>query len=302
MMWLVRIALRFPYTFVVGAILIVLLGAVSIRSMEKDVFPAIDVPVVSVIWSYNGVAPAAPRVHYSALSSAGRGMAAGLCGSSGLGHCYRGREASLNWGKARVGTEREACHERETGRRSRGAEYPAGIPSLRQMRFGISLLPLRHSSTENSQSGADSATSIMGSRRRFPGMRVAPGSVCLNGLVANEGTTEELEAPMPTANVVPKEDQAEALALNWVRGFSADQCPRCGGFMVAEWCGDHLGDNGQIVVWALRCVQCGERIDPVILLNRALQRYAHVPCRVQAISSTSIESKGLALGWRPCSF
>ena len=93
MMWLVRIALRFPYTFVVGAILIVLLGAVSIQSMEKDVFPAIDVPVVSVIWSYNGVALAAPRVHYSALSSAGRGMAAGLCGSSGLGHCYRGREA-----------------------------------------------------------------------------------------------------------------------------------------------------------------------------------------------------------------
>src|SRR5919106_353996 len=57
MMWLVRIALRLPYTFVVAAILIVLLGAVSIRSMAKDVFPAIDIPVVSVIWSYGGVAP-----------------------------------------------------------------------------------------------------------------------------------------------------------------------------------------------------------------------------------------------------
>lgn len=77
----------------VATIPIVLLGAVSIRSMEKDVFPAIDIPVVSVIWSNNGDAPAAHRVHYSALSSAGRGMAAGLCGSAGLGHCYRGREA-----------------------------------------------------------------------------------------------------------------------------------------------------------------------------------------------------------------
>ena len=57
MMWLVRIALRLPYTFVVAAILIVLLGTVSIQNMAKDVFPAIDIPVVSVIWSYNGVAP-----------------------------------------------------------------------------------------------------------------------------------------------------------------------------------------------------------------------------------------------------
>jgi len=57
MMWLVRIALRLRYTFAVVAILIVLLGIVSIQNMAKDVLPEIDIPVVSVIWSYGGVAP-----------------------------------------------------------------------------------------------------------------------------------------------------------------------------------------------------------------------------------------------------
>ncbi len=57
MMWLVRIALSHTYTFPVVAILILLLGAVGIAFMSKDVFPSINIPVVSVIWSYTGVAP-----------------------------------------------------------------------------------------------------------------------------------------------------------------------------------------------------------------------------------------------------
>jgi len=57
MMWIVRLALRRPYTFTVGAIMIVLLGIVTIFRMSTDIFPSIDIPVVSVIWSYAGVAP-----------------------------------------------------------------------------------------------------------------------------------------------------------------------------------------------------------------------------------------------------
>jgi len=57
MMWIVRLALRRPYTFTVGAIMIVLLGIVTIFRMSTDIFPSIDIPVVSVIWSYSGVAP-----------------------------------------------------------------------------------------------------------------------------------------------------------------------------------------------------------------------------------------------------
>jgi multidrug efflux pump subunit AcrB len=56
-MWIVRLALRRPYTFTVMAILIVLLGIVTISRMATDIFPNIDIPVVSVIWSYPGVAP-----------------------------------------------------------------------------------------------------------------------------------------------------------------------------------------------------------------------------------------------------
>jgi multidrug efflux pump subunit AcrB len=56
-MWIVRLALRRPYTFTVMAILIVLMGIVTIMRMATDIFPKIDIPVVSVIWSFPGVAP-----------------------------------------------------------------------------------------------------------------------------------------------------------------------------------------------------------------------------------------------------
>src|SRR3954451_22096095 len=54
-MWIVRLALRRTYTFVVAALLIVVLGAVSIYRMSTDILPNIDVPVVSVVWSYFGM-------------------------------------------------------------------------------------------------------------------------------------------------------------------------------------------------------------------------------------------------------
>ncbi len=57
-MWLVRLALRRPYTFVVMAMLIVILGGVTIARMPTDIFPEIDIPVISVIWNYGGLPPA----------------------------------------------------------------------------------------------------------------------------------------------------------------------------------------------------------------------------------------------------
>jgi multidrug efflux pump subunit AcrB len=56
-MWIVRLALRRPYTFVVMAILIAVLGAAAILITPTDIFPYIDIPVVSVVWSYTGVSP-----------------------------------------------------------------------------------------------------------------------------------------------------------------------------------------------------------------------------------------------------
>ena len=56
-MWIVRLALRRPYTFVVLAILILIMGALAIVRTPTDIFPNIDIPVVSIIWSYNGLVP-----------------------------------------------------------------------------------------------------------------------------------------------------------------------------------------------------------------------------------------------------
>jgi CzcA family heavy metal efflux pump len=56
-MWIVRLALRRPYTFVVCALIVLLLGILAILAMPKDIFPDIDIPVVSVIWTYTGMSP-----------------------------------------------------------------------------------------------------------------------------------------------------------------------------------------------------------------------------------------------------
>jgi multidrug efflux pump subunit AcrB len=55
MMWIVRLALRRPYTFAVFAFLILLLGVFSITSMPTDIFPNINIPVVTVVWQFTGL-------------------------------------------------------------------------------------------------------------------------------------------------------------------------------------------------------------------------------------------------------
>src|SRR6476619_2389285 len=56
-MWIVRLALSRPYTFVVMAVVIAILGGVSIVNMAVDIFPYIDIPIVSVLWVYGGLSP-----------------------------------------------------------------------------------------------------------------------------------------------------------------------------------------------------------------------------------------------------
>ncbi len=56
-MWIVRLALRRPYTFVVASLALIMLGIVTIARMATDIFPEIDIPVVSVIWTYGGISP-----------------------------------------------------------------------------------------------------------------------------------------------------------------------------------------------------------------------------------------------------
>ena len=56
-MWIVRIALDRPYTFVVLAILLLIFGPLAIATTPKDIFPTIGIPVVSTVWSFSGLPP-----------------------------------------------------------------------------------------------------------------------------------------------------------------------------------------------------------------------------------------------------
>jgi multidrug efflux pump subunit AcrB len=56
-MWIVRLALRRPYTFIVMAIVMMIMGGLAIIRTPKDIFPNINIPVVSVLWNYYGLSP-----------------------------------------------------------------------------------------------------------------------------------------------------------------------------------------------------------------------------------------------------
>ena len=56
-MWIVALALRRPYTFIVMALVIIMLTPITILRTPTDIFPNIDIPVVSVVWFYTGMSP-----------------------------------------------------------------------------------------------------------------------------------------------------------------------------------------------------------------------------------------------------
>ena len=56
-MWIVRIALSKPYTFIVFALLLLILGTLSIIQTPKDIFPQINIPIISTVWNYTGLLP-----------------------------------------------------------------------------------------------------------------------------------------------------------------------------------------------------------------------------------------------------
>jgi CzcA family heavy metal efflux pump len=71
-MWIVRLALRRPYTFVVFALLILILGVFSIETMPTDIFPNIDIPVVTVVWNFTGLS--AQEMANRIVTNSERGM------------------------------------------------------------------------------------------------------------------------------------------------------------------------------------------------------------------------------------
>ncbi len=57
MVWIVQVALKRPYTFIVLALLILIFGVLAAIRTPTDIFPDIDIPVISVVWTYNGLPP-----------------------------------------------------------------------------------------------------------------------------------------------------------------------------------------------------------------------------------------------------
>jgi CzcA family heavy metal efflux pump len=66
-MWIVNLALRRPYTFIVLAVFILISGSLAILQTPKDIFPSINVPVVSVIWTFSGMQPTEIENHITSV-------------------------------------------------------------------------------------------------------------------------------------------------------------------------------------------------------------------------------------------
>jgi multidrug efflux pump subunit AcrB len=56
-MWIVHLALRRPYTFVVFSVLVLILGTLASVVTPKDIFPYINIPVITIVWTYSGLTP-----------------------------------------------------------------------------------------------------------------------------------------------------------------------------------------------------------------------------------------------------
>ncbi len=54
-MWIVKLALSRPYTFIVAALVLLIISPVAIMKTPADIFPNINIPVVSIIWTYTGL-------------------------------------------------------------------------------------------------------------------------------------------------------------------------------------------------------------------------------------------------------
>jgi hypothetical protein len=66
-MWIVNLALRRPYTFIVLAIFILLSGGLAVLKTPKDIFPSINIPVVAVVWTYTGMEPTEVTNHITSV-------------------------------------------------------------------------------------------------------------------------------------------------------------------------------------------------------------------------------------------
>ena len=110
-----------------------------------------------------------------------------------------------------------------------------------------------------------------------------------------------MEQTMEAREAEADETVAHAEAWRAIRFLLASEqlftrsCSRCAGLLVNEWCHDLLDDTGGLSIELLHCVQCGHRVDPVILRNHIRPPVAnHQVRRVPHQHSVRIELSGEA--------
>ena len=165
-MWLVHLALRRPYTFVCVSIMVLIFGIVAIVSMPIDIFPAINIPVVSVLWSYSRgwrryemeqrVVTLAERVYSSYVNDIEHIESQSLNGISII-KVYFQPDAELSGGMAQLAAASQAVTH----------NMPPGISPPFMLRFNATDVPILQMSV-----GSDKRTSAelndYATKLRFP--------------------------------------------------------------------------------------------------------------------------------------
>jgi multidrug efflux pump subunit AcrB len=176
-MWLVRIALRRPYTVGTFCITMVLLGVLSMRSMLTDVLPAIDIPVVIVVFNYPGLS--APDMQNRVLLVAQRGYSTTV---DGVDHMEA--EAILGVGVLKVyfaqGVNVGSAIAQITAQTQQQLRFmPPGMTTPNILQFNASNVPVAQltlsSSTQSEQEVFDYAQNFLRLRLfTIPGLQSPP--------------------------------------------------------------------------------------------------------------------------------
>ncbi|MCW5786814.1 MAG: hypothetical protein KIT49_04880 [Nitrospira sp.] len=92
---------------------------------------------------------------------------------------------------------------------------------------------------------------------------------------------------MATQRTHQKSEQRRGARVELLNFRHESSCMRCGGLMVPDFCTDLLNGSGSLDCSTLRCVQCGDIVDPVIRLNRHLQQSAVVARELKSVGPGS---------------
>ena len=174
-MWIVQIALRRPYTFVVLALLIAIFGVLAALRTPIDIFPDINIPVVSVVWTYNGLAAerhVRPHHHfYERYADHDRSTTSSTSNRS-RSSGYRRRQDLLPAGRR---TSRRAGAGHRSRRRRVLKLLPPGITPPLSLSYNASSVPILQLALSSKHAAGARSSSISASNFIRPQLATVAG-------------------------------------------------------------------------------------------------------------------------------